>query len=107
MLALVAFGCVHLLNLIGGVPPVAAAFQFVNTMLVGSVFLLAAVATRSLVWPMLGHAVYDWAVIDTSRYIDAGAPPWGSLLLPLLAIVLGLWSVWTLWRLPERVPYPE
>jgi membrane protease YdiL (CAAX protease family) len=107
MLALVAFGCVHLLNLITGVPPAAAGFQFANTMLVGSVFLLAAVATRSLVWPMIGHAVYDWAVIDASRYITAGAPPWGSLALPALAIVLGLWSVWTLVRLPERVPYPE
>ncbi|WP_396625396.1 CPBP family intramembrane glutamic endopeptidase [Luteitalea sp.] len=107
MMALVAFGCVHLLNLITGVPPAAAAFQFANTMLVGSVFLLAAVATRSLLWPMLGHAVYDWAVIDTSRYITAGAPPWGSLLLPILAIMLGLWSLWTLVRLPERVPYPD
>ena len=105
--ALLAFGCVHLLNLIGGVSPVAATFQFFNTMLMGSVFLLAAVASRSLLWPILGHAAYDWAVIDAARYIAAGASAAGSLALTAIALLLGLWSLWTLWRLPERVPYPD
>jgi membrane protease YdiL (CAAX protease family) len=105
--ALLAFGCLHLLNLIGGVPPAAAAFQFLNTMLLGSVFLLAAVATRSLFWPMLGHAVYDWAVIDATRFIAAGAPPSASLALAAVATLLGLWSLRTLWRMPERTPFPD
>jgi membrane protease YdiL (CAAX protease family) len=105
--ALLAFGCLHLLNLIGGVPPAAAAFQFLNTMLLGSVFLLAAVATRSLLWPMLGHAAYDWAVIDAARFIAVGAPATGSLALTAVATLLGLWSLRTLWRMPERTPFPE
>jgi uncharacterized protein len=105
--ALLAFGCVHLLNLIGGVSPAAAAFQFCNTVLMGSVFLLAAISTRSLLWPMLGHAVYDWAVIDAPRFFAAGASMTGSGLLTVVAILLGLYSAWTLWHLPEQTPpYP-
>jgi len=103
--ALLAFASLHLLNLIGDVPPVGAAFQFVNTFVMGSVFLLAAVATRSLLWPMLGHAFYDWAVLDTQRYMAAGASQVPSLLLSILALLLGLYSLWTLWHMPERVPY--
>jgi len=103
--ALLAFASLHLLNLIGDVPPVGAAFQFVNTFVMGSVFLLAAVATRSLLWPMLGHAVYDWAVLDTQRYMAAGASQVPSLLLSILALLLGLYSLWRLWQMPERVPY--
>lgn len=105
--ALLAFGCVHLLNLIGGVPPVGAVFQFFNTMLAGSIFLLAAVATRSLLWPMLAHALYDWSVIDATRFIEAGAPPLGSLGVTVTALLLGGWSLWMLWHLPERVPYAD
>ncbi|MCU0925338.1 MAG: CPBP family intramembrane metalloprotease [Hydrogenophaga sp.] len=105
--ALLAFGCVHLLNLIGGVPPVGAAFQFFNTMLAGSIFLLAAAATRSLLWPMVGHALYDWSVIDSSRFIEAGASPLGSLAVTVMALLMGGWSLWMLWRLPDRVPYPD
>jgi hypothetical protein len=105
--ALLAFACLHLLNLIGGVPPIGAAFQFVNTFLMGSVFLLAAVHTRSLLWPMLGHAVYDWAVMDTQRFISAGASNLPSGLMSLFALLLGLYSLWTLWHTPEREPYPD
>jgi hypothetical protein len=105
--ALLAFACLHLLNLIGGVPPIGAAFQFVNTFLMGSVFMLAAVHTRSLLWPMLGHAVYDWAVMDTQRYIGAGASNLPSGLMSLFALLLGLYSLWTLWHTPEREPYPD
>lgn len=105
--ALLAFGCLHLLNLLGGVSPAAAAFQFLNTIVVGSVFLLGAVATRSLLWPMLGHAAYDWAVIDATRYVQAGAPPLGSVAVALVATLLGVWSLWTLWRMPERTPFAD
>ena len=105
--ALLAFACLHLLNLIGGVPPIGAAFQFVNTFLMGSVFMLAAVHTRSLLWPMLGHAVYDWAVMVTQRYINAGASNLPSGLMSLFALLLGLYSLWTLWHTPECEPYPD
>ena len=88
-------------------PPIGAAFQFVNTFLMGSVFMLAAVHTRSLLWPMLGHAVYDWAVMDTQRYIGAGASNLPSGLMSLFALLLGLYSLWTLWHTPEREPYPD
>lgn len=103
--ALLAFACVHLLNLIAGVPPAGAVFQFVNTFLMGSVFLLAALGLRSLLWPMLGHAAYDWAVIDSQRYIAAGAPGVASLAMSAFALLLGLYSLWTLWRLPAQTPY--
>ncbi|MFP8777312.1 CPBP family intramembrane glutamic endopeptidase [Hydrogenophaga sp. RWCD_12] len=105
--ALLAFACVHLLNLIGGVPPIGAVFQFVNTFLMGSVFLLVAVNTRSLLLPMLGHAVYDWSVVDTVRYVAAGAPNTASLTLSVFALLLGLFSLWTLWRTPALAPYTD
>lgn len=105
--ALLAFSCGHLLNLIGGVPVWGAAFQFVDTFLMGSVFLLAAVATRSLMGPMLVHAVYDWAVTDTARHVAAGASNVGSASLAVFALGLGLHSLWTLWRLPDRVPFDD
>lgn len=107
LVLVLAFGCVHLLNLIGGVPPLGAVFQFFNTLLLGSVSLLAAVATRSLLWLMLGHALYDWSVIDSTSFIEAGAPQWGSLAVTAVAILLGGWSLWMLLHLPERVPYPD
>ena len=97
----------HLLNLITGIPAVGAVFQFFNTLLLGSMFLLAAVATRSLLWPMVAHALYDWAVIDTARYIAVGASEMGSLIQTVIALLLGCWSVWMLWHLPERVPYAD
>lgn len=101
--ALLAFGSVHLLNLITGVPPVGAVFQFFNTMLLGSMFLLAAVATRSLLGPMLAHALYDWAVIDSARFVAAGAPETGTLIQAAMALLLGCWSVWMLWHLPDAL----
>lgn len=103
--ALLAFACVHLLNLIGGVPPAGAAFQFFNTFVMGSVFVLAAVATRSLLLPMLGHGVYDWAVIDTQRFLAAGAPPALSLASAVFTLLLGIASLWVLWRLPVQAPF--
>jgi hypothetical protein len=69
--------------------------------------VLAAVATRSLLWPMLAHALYDWSVIDTTRFIEAGASPLGSLAVTVTALLMGGWSLWMLWHLPERVPYPD
>ena len=105
--ALLAFACLHLLNLIGGIPPAGAAFQFVNTFLMGSVFVLAAVHLRSLLVPMLVHALYDWSVIDTQRHIAAGVSQVPTLVLTVLALLLGLYSLWTLWHLSERVPYAE
>jgi hypothetical protein len=56
---------------------------------------------------MLGHAVYDWAVMDTQRYIGAGASNLPSGLMSLFALLLGLYSLWTLWHTPEREPYPD
>lgn len=103
--ALAAFGALHLLNLIAGVPPAGATFQFVNTVLMGSVFVLAAVATRSLLWPAIGHALYDWAVIDTMRHVQAGAPPDASSVLAVGGLLLGVASMVTLWRMAPRRPY--
>ncbi len=105
--ALLAFACLHLLNLIGGIPPAGAAFQFVNTFLMGSVFVLAAVHLRSLLVPMLGHALYDWSVIDTQRHIAAGVSQVPSLVLTVLALLLGLYSLWTLWHSQELLPYAD
>ncbi|MFO1326305.1 MAG: CPBP family intramembrane glutamic endopeptidase [Rubrivivax sp.] len=98
--ATLAFASLHLLNLLGGVPPAGAAFQFANTFLMGAVFVLAAAATRSVLWTAPAHAVYDWAVIDSQRHLAAGASPVAPLAMTAFALVLGAYSLWTLWRTP-------
>jgi membrane protease YdiL (CAAX protease family) len=81
-------------------------FQFVNTFLLGSLFLHAALATRSLVVPMAGHALYDFAVIDATAR-SAGQPPAWSIAVPLLGAALAAGCLWRLSRLPDGEPYPD
>jgi membrane protease YdiL (CAAX protease family) len=103
--SLLAFGAFHLINLLGGVSPVQAALQFVNTTLLGAVFMVAALATRSLVLPMIGHAVYDFAVIDAQTLAAAGADNTAMIGVPLIGLALGVWCVWRLSRLTGEEPY--
>jgi hypothetical protein len=73
--AMIAFASFHLLNVAGGVPPAAAAFQVVFTLLAGAIFLQAAVGSGSL-WPaMIVHAVYDAVTFDLERFRSLSLSP--------------------------------
>jgi membrane protease YdiL (CAAX protease family) len=103
--ALTAFSAFHLLNIAGGVPPHLALIQFVSTFLLGSVFLLGALATRSLLLPMVAHALYDFAVIDMVRLVAAGASPLTLTIVPIAGFIVGILSVFWITRLTDGEPY--
>jgi membrane protease YdiL (CAAX protease family) len=105
--ALLGFGLFHLLNLLAGVPPALGAIQLVSTVVLGAIFLMGALATRSLLVPMAVHAVYDFAVMDINRMAAAGGSPWIAAVLPMVCYPLGLYCLWRLWRLPAGEPYPS
>ncbi len=103
--ALAAFSAFHLLNIAGGVPPHLALIQLVSTFLLGSVFLLGALATRSLLLPMIAHALYDFAVIDMVRLVEAGAGTLTLTIVPIAGFILGILCVFWMTRLTGGEPY--
>jgi membrane protease YdiL (CAAX protease family) len=105
--ALLAFGLFHLLNLVAGVPLALAPVQVVSTIVLGAIFLMGALATRSLLLPMGAHALYDFVVMDLNRLSAAGGSPWVTPALMLPAYAMGLYCLWRLWRLPEGELYPD
>lgn len=104
--ASLAFGAFHAINALAGQPPVMVAVQVAVTLVLGAVFLMAALGTRSLLVPMLGHALYDFAVIDIGRLAAAGANATGLLALSGLGLALGLWCLLEIGRLRGAEPYP-
>jgi membrane protease YdiL (CAAX protease family) len=103
--ALALFGAFHGLNLLAGMPPGVALAQVVLATLLGSIFLQAAQAGRSLWWPALAHGVYDWALIDMGRLRALGATSWAFAAVPALGLVLGLVCLAQLLRHPVGEPY--
>jgi uncharacterized protein len=105
IVALICFGAFHLLNMAAGVPLRLGAVQVVTTILLGSVFLMAAIDTRSLAWPMVVHALYDFAVIDMSALAHAGASSTPLAIAAAVGGVLGLVSLVRVTRLKGGAPY--
>jgi membrane protease YdiL (CAAX protease family) len=103
--ALVSFGCFHLLNIIVGVPPATALFQLLSTVVAGAVFLVGAIATRSILLPIIVHGIYDFAVIDMAAMsVTRGSNPY-SWPMVLFAYVLGFYCLYRLTRLRGDAPY--
>lgn len=103
--ALLCFGGFHLLNMAAGVPLQLGAVQVLSTILLGSVFLMGAIDTRSLALPMAVHALYDFAVIDMSALGHAGASGTPLLIAAAVGGVLGLLCIVRVARLKSGVPY--
>lgn len=104
--ALLAFSAFHLLNLAGGVAPLASLFQFANTFVLGAILLYAALGSRSLLIPMVGHALYDFAVIDMNSLATLTALSPAMAVAPVLGWLLGLWCIYKLWQLrADEPPY--
>lgn len=107
ILAAVAFGLFHLMNLAAGQSLTLALVQAGSTLLIGTVFVLAAIGTRSLLWPAAAHALYDFSVVETGRLVAAGAPAWLALVVGLAAWVLGLAGLVMLFRLQDGPLYTD
>lgn len=99
------FGTFHMMNVVAGEPLHLAVLQMCITTLMGAIFALAAIATRSLLWPALGHALYDFAVLEISRLNTLGATAWPALGLTVLGGMLGLVCIARLFRLEGSSPY--
>jgi membrane protease YdiL (CAAX protease family) len=104
--ATAAFGAFHAINALAGQPAAMVAVQVAVTFVLGAIFLMAAIGARSLIPAMLGHALYDFAVIDIGRLVAAGASPTTALVLPLIGLVLGVWCLVEIGRLRGSEPFP-
>jgi len=104
--ATAAFGAFHAINAFAGQPPAMVAVQVAMTCVLGAIFLMAALGTRSLIPAMVGHALYDFAVIDIGRLVTAGASPVAMLALPLVGLALGVWCLVEIGRLRGSEPFP-
>lgn len=103
--AMFFFGVLHLINIVAGVELSAAAFQFFNTMLLGSVFIIAAVGTRSLLFPIICHGLYDLFVIEAGKLYLLGSTAYGSLITVLISIPVGIYCVVQVAKLTGKEPF--
>jgi len=102
IVALVMFGALHFLNLLAGVPPPLALAQFASTMIIGATLLVAALTMRSLLIPMLVHALHDFYAVEAGRGVASGASPVGPAILSVMAFATGIASLVLLRRMgPE------
>jgi membrane protease YdiL (CAAX protease family) len=105
--ALLAFGLLHLLNVAGGQSLWAGLVQVVLAALTGATLLLAALATRSLWWPVLAHGLFDFFVMDRARMQPTDLSSALTLVVLLMGPLLGLYSLWRILRLPPAQPYGD
>lgn len=104
--ALAAFGAFHLMNMVVGMPVAGALAQMVLAFMSGSILLLAAVSTRSLWVPMLGHGLYDFVVFDIGRMVQAsGDISVAPLVVMANGIVFSIVCLVLIARLPDEEPY--
>ena len=103
--ALVLFGFFHLTNIAAGAPVTNSLAQAFSTMLIGSVFMLAAIGTRSLAVPVLAHGSYDFAVFDIGTFVQAGGNPFPMAVVLAVGLVTGIISLIGIARLHGPEPF--
>jgi membrane protease YdiL (CAAX protease family) len=105
--SLVLFGGLHWLNAAAGQSVAMVLLQSVLAALTGAVLLLAALSTRSLLLPMLGHGLYDFFTIDSARVTFTHELEVLTLLALPVGPLLGLYALLQLRRWPlQQAPYP-
>lgn len=107
VLAALAFGAFHAMNLAAGQSIQMVLLQVGSTTLMGSVLALAAIGTRSLLWPIVAHALYDLSVLELGRLLTLGAPPMLVALVTVTGWLLGLVSFVMLFRLTVPLQYDD
>lgn len=79
------FGLLHVLNLLSGGSPVAVLMQIGYSFLIGGMCAIVLLYTRSLVFPVLIHAVYDFGGL-MDAHIATGTR-WDPLTVTLTAVI--------------------
>ena len=79
------FGLLHVLNLLSGGSPVAVLMQIGYSFLIGGMCAIVLLYTRSLVFPVLIHAVYDFGGL-MDAHIAVGSR-WDPLTVTLTAVI--------------------
>lgn len=107
LISLLLFGLAHAGNALISEYPLLSLLQVLTSMMTGSLLLLAALATRSLLPVMLAHGLYDFMVLDISVMAKAGANP--VLLLPMMAanVLLGSYGLYCVFKLKGGEPFPS
>jgi membrane protease YdiL (CAAX protease family) len=100
--SLAMFSGLHALNVLAGSPPLLVLGQVCMTFVIGAVFTLSAIGTRSIWLGVLVHGLHDFFAIDVLQLSLAGSASGASSLVAVPALLMGLWSIGRLWRL-ERV----
>lgn len=93
------FGVVHGINVLGGAPIGQTLIQVTFTCILGTLFLLAAMGTRSLLLPILLHAVWDSAAFLNIYLQTLGA---SANAVSVLASALGVLGVVQTFRVVRR-----
>ena len=83
----VGFGLLHAINPIAGQSASSTVSQVALTGVLSGIFILAAVGTRSI-WPaMVLHGLYDFFLIGSSQFVDAGGD---KSVLPSVATLIAV-----------------
>jgi membrane protease YdiL (CAAX protease family) len=99
LLSSLCFGVVHGINVLGGAPVGQTLIQVTFTCILGTLFLLAAMGTRSLLLPILLHAVWDSAAFLNIYLQTLGA---SANAVSVLASALGVLGVVQTFRVVRR-----
>lgn len=106
--SLALFSGLHALNAMAGSPPLLVLGQLFMTFLIGAVFTLGALGTRSIWLGVLVHGLHDFFTIDVLQHGLAGSAAGASGLVAVPALLMGVWSVRRLWRLDgDGQAYPD
>jgi uncharacterized protein len=83
-LSLTLFAALHLSNALAGQSLWQTLGQVVGTFIVGAIFVLVAVRTRSIALTVLGHATHDFLILNIRH-----AQTYGATAAPAVFLVLG------------------
>lgn len=100
LVALVLFGVLHIFNIAGGLPLSNAIIQFINTIIIGSVFLYTAIETGSILIPIIVHGLYDFMVISSGTY-ESPNLVYVSMVVTAILFSAGIYCLVKIFRIKE------
>lgn len=107
LLALLCFGLAHAGNALNSEQPALQLVQVFSTALTGSVLVLAALATRSLLPAMIAHALYDFMVVDMGELGAAGANQLFMLPMFVIGVIVGIYGLYRVFHLQGDEPFAD
>lgn len=107
LLSLALFGLVHAMNIVGGLAWWVALIQVPSAALSGAVFLLAALGTRSILLPILGHALWDFFLVDGGQAASLGGESLAVGWVIPMPLLMGSVSLFLLRGLMRPKPFAD